>query len=109
MFLIRVSPFKRTAIAAATALGLVLTAPASAQEPQPPTAPQPEQQPVFRTRVNLVRVDVSVFGRDDEPLEGLQPADFVVKEDGIPQTVETVQFVKLTGETPTELRESTSI
>jgi VWFA-related protein len=109
MFSIRVSPFKRTALAAAMALGLVMTAPASAQEPQPPPVPQPEQQPVFRTRVNLVRVDVSVFGRDDEPLEGLQPADFVVKEDGIPQTVETVQFVKLTGETPTELRESTSI
>ena len=108
MPVIRICPLKRTAVAAATVLCLFATAPAAAQEPQPPTEPQPEQ-PVFRTRVNLVRVDVSVFGRDDEPIEGLQPADFVVKEDGIPQAVETVQFVRLTGETPTELRESTSI
>ena len=108
MPVIRICPLKRTAVAAATVLCLFATAPAEAQNPQPPTEPQPEQ-PVFRTRVNLVRVDVSVFGRDDEPIEGLQPADFVVKEDGIPQVVETVQFVRLTGETPTELRESTSI
>jgi len=107
MPLIRNCFFQRTATAAVTVLCLFATA-VMAQDPQPPPDPQPEQ-PVFRTRVNLVRVDVSVFGRDDEPIEGLQPADFVVKEDGIPQVVETVQFIKLTGETPSELRESTSI
>lgn len=110
MPLIRTCPVIRRALAAATVLCLLTTAPSTllAQEPQPPSDAQPEQ-PTFRTRVNLVRVDVSVFGRDDEPIEGLQPADFVVKEDGIPQVVETVQFVRLTGETPSELRESTSI
>jgi VWFA-related protein len=108
MPLIRICLLQRTAIAAATVLCLLAPAPAMAQDPQPPAEPQPEQ-PVFRTRVNLVRVDVSVFGRGDEPIEGLQAEDFIVREDGIPQTVETVQFVKLTGETPTELRESTSI
>jgi VWFA-related protein len=105
---IRICRFTRAAVAAAAVLCLLSTSPALAQEPQPPTEPQPEQ-PVFRTRVNLVRVDVSVFGRDDEPIEGLRPEDFIVREDGIPQTVETVQFVKLTGDTPSELRESTSI
>jgi VWFA-related protein len=108
MPVIRVCPGKRTAIAAATVFCLLATLPAMAQDPQPPTEPQPEQ-PVFRTRVNIVRVDVSVFGRDDEPIEGLQPEDFLVKEDGILQSVETVQFVQLTGETPSDLRESTSI
>ena len=95
-----------TAFAAVVALAI--SVPATAQDPPPPTPPQPEQ-PTFRARVNLVRVDVSVLGRNDEALEGLQPGDFLVKEDGIPQTVETVQFVKLTGETPTHLRESTVI
>ena len=95
----------RTAVAACAALSLAASA--AAQDPQPPS-PQPEQ-PIFRTRVNLVRVDVSVFGRDGEPLEGLQPSDFVVKEDGVLQTVETVQFVRLSGQTPTDLRESTVI
>jgi VWFA-related protein len=94
--------------ALAAVLALAISVPAAAQDPPPPTPPQPEQ-PTFRARVNLVRVDVSVLGRDDAALEGLQPGDFIVKEDGIPQTVETVQFVKLTGETPSHLRESTVI
>ena len=41
------------------------------------------QQPTFRARVNVVRVDVSVFDRDGEPSKDLQPSDFVVKEDGV--------------------------
>jgi VWFA-related protein len=95
----------RHALRAALSAGAVvlLCGLASGQEPQQP--PQPEQ-PVFRARVNLVRVDVSVFGRNGEALEGLQPEDFVVREDGIPQKVETVQFVKLTGQVPSNLQES---
>jgi VWFA-related protein len=98
-----------TAMTLVVALAIFVPAAAAQDPPPPPPPPQPEQQPIFRARVNLVRVDVSVLGRDDEPLEGLQPGDFLVKEDGIPQTVETVQFVKLTGQTPAYLRESTII
>ena len=105
MSVIRVSHFRRAALAAVAICALATAA--AAQDPQP-QAPQPEQ-PVFRTRVNLVRVDVSVFGRNGEPLADLQAADFLVKEDGIPQTVETVQFVKLTGRAPGDLKESTVI
>lgn len=95
--------------AAATALAVAMTlAVVVAQDPQKPTPADPEQ-PVFRARVNLVRVDVSVFGRDGKPLEDLGPSDFVVKEDGVPQKVETVQFVQLTGNAPSDLRESTAI
>jgi VWFA-related protein len=93
-------------IAFAVALCCCLSAGIAAQEqPQPP---QPEQ-PVFRTRVNVVRVDVSVFGREGEPVVGLQPEDFIVREDGIAQTVETVQFVKLNGQMPPDRQDSTSI
>lgn len=105
--------FRNTWRAVVAALALVVGGfVASAQEPQPssqpPTDPQPEQ-PVFRARVNLVRVDVSVFGRDGQPVEDLAPEDFVVREDGVPQKVETVQFIQLTGQTPADQRESTSI
>lgn len=87
-------------------LFLVLaTAAAGTQNPPPrpepaPQAPQPPppDQPIFRGGVNLVRVDVSVTGRDDEPVADLEAKDFEVEEDEIPQKVETVQFVKLDGQ-----------
>ena len=85
------------------------TAAIAQQAPAAPPPPPEQPQPVFRARVNLVRVDVSVFSRDGEPLTGLQPEDFVVKEDGIPQTVETVQFVRLNGQMPSDRQESTAI
>jgi VWFA-related protein len=107
MPVMRVANLRRAAAAAGVAAWAmaVLFAQAPAQQPPPP---QPEQ-PIFRTRVNVVRVDVSVFDRDDRALEGLQPADFLVKDDGVPQVVETVQFIRLTGQTPSDLRESTTI
>ncbi len=77
------------------------------QDPQKP--PDPAQQPIFRAKVNLVRVDVSVMDRKGEPLDNLQASDFAVKEDGLPQTVETVQFVKLNGTLPPGLKESIEI
>jgi VWFA-related protein len=100
----RVPNFQRAALAA----GVAVCAAAIVAAQQQTTPPQPEQ-PTFRTRVNIVRVDVSVFDRDNHALEGLQPADFLVKEDGVPQTVDTVQFVRLTGQAPSDLRESTII
>ena len=92
---------------------------ASAQDPAKPTDPpkpsdsqkpgeQPEQ-PIFRAKVNIVRVDVSVNGRNGEPLADLQPSDFEIKEDGVLQTVDTVQFVRLSGAIPSDLKESIEI
>lgn len=78
------------------ALGTILAvAHVAAQDP--PQAPAAEQ-PVFRAKVNLVRVDVSVFGNDDQAVADLVAADFRITEDDIPQTVETVQFVSLDGQ-----------
>jgi len=79
-----------------------LAAAAAAQEPAP-------QQPIFRAKVELVRVDVSVTGRDDKPVEDLQASDFEIEEDGLPQNVETAQLIRLTGQIPPEYKESPDI
>lgn len=89
---------------------LVCLAAGSAAAQQPPTtAQQPpasaqagtqapvQQPPVFRAGVRLVRVDATVTGRNDQPVAGLQAADFAVEEDGIPQQVTQAQFVQLDG------------
>ena len=65
----------------------------SQQTQQPPTP----QVPVFRTGVNAVRVDVSVIGSNDLPVAGLQASDFTLTEDGIPQKIDTFQFLRLDG------------
>jgi VWFA-related protein len=78
---------------------------------QNPTEQKPEQpeQPIFRAKVNIVRVDVSVTDRDGHAIQTLEPSDFLVKEDGIAQTVETAQFIRLNGAVPEDLKESIEI
>lgn len=66
----------------------------------PPVSPEsPEQQPapVFRTGVEVVLVDVTVTGRDDEPVDDLTAADFTIEEEGVEHTAETAQLVRLDG------------
>ena len=48
-------------------------------------------------------------GRNDDPVTDLQASDFVVTEDEIPQTVETVQFVRLDGQRKVDNGESLEI
>ena len=62
---------------------------AAQQFPTPPTP----QQPIFRAGATLVAVDVYPT-RDGRVIEGLTPADFAVKEDGKPQSVEFFEFLK---------------
>ncbi len=101
----RVLPWMTAAFAAA-AIALVPARPTvSAAAPQTPAAqpaPQPpapatDAQPVFRSGVKLVLVDVSVTGDGDQPLADLTPADFELTEDGVPQTVEQATLVRLDG------------
>jgi VWFA-related protein len=73
------------------------TAPAA----QPP-ADAPDQQPVFRTGINVVRVDAIVTDRQGNPIVDLKPTDFEVFEDGKPQTIEAFRFVKADGAAPAE-------
>jgi VWFA-related protein len=96
----------RRFVAVALAALVSAAAPGARQQPaeRPPAeTPSAEQQPqseqpIFRAKVDLVRVDVSVSGRGDEPVADLQASEFLVTEDDIPQTVETVQFIRLDGQ-----------
>ncbi len=49
------------------------------------------QEPVFRASVESVTVDVSVT-RNGVPVTGLEARHFVVRDNGMPQTVERVMF-----------------
>jgi VWFA-related protein len=51
------------------------------------------QQPIFRARVEVVVVDVSVVDGDGRPVQGLQAGDFVVSIDGRPRRVASATFV----------------
>ncbi len=66
--------------------------------PQGQQLPQNQQPPVFRAGVKVVRVDVSVTGKDDKPIADLTTGDFEVSEDGVAQKVDTAQFVRLDGQ-----------
>jgi VWFA-related protein len=60
---------------------------------QPPQSQQPP--PVFRSGAHLIVQTVSVKDKDGRPVEGLTANDFVVSEDGEPQTVSFVEFQRL--------------
>jgi len=49
------------------------------------------QQPTFSSRLEVVRVDVLV-AEDGRPVRGLTPADFEIRDEGVPQTVDLVSF-----------------
>jgi len=76
--------------------------PAGQQPPaqQPPAQPPPpgdQQQPVFRTGINFVRVDVIITDKSGNQIADLKETDFDVTEDGKPQKIETFKLVKLDG------------
>jgi VWFA-related protein len=58
---------------------------------------QDPPQPVFRTGVRVVRVDVSVSGKGGRPVTDLVASDFTLQEDGVPQTIDTAQYLELDG------------
>lgn len=66
----------------------------SAQTPsqQPPDP----QRPIFRTEANFIRVDVFPT-RGGAPVKNLTAVDFEVLEDGVPQKVETFEYVEVRG------------
>jgi VWFA-related protein len=66
---------------------------------QPPAAPR--QQPTFRAGTNVVRVDVTVLDKSGKPLTDLTRDDFIVAEDGVPQTVDAFRLVEANGQ-PTD-------
>jgi VWFA-related protein len=56
---------------------------------------QPPTQPVFRSGARLIVQTVSVRDRDGRAVEGLSANDFIVTEDGEPQTVSFVEYQRL--------------
>jgi VWFA-related protein len=86
-------------------LVVLLTAAVAAQE-QKPAEPQ---QPIFRAGTDLVRVDVTATANGDEPVADLQLSDFEILEDDLPQTIETIKFVRVDGSRTSNLDEPLQI
>ena len=86
--------------AIAFGLVLVLVTPALAQQPE---KAQAQQRPVFRGGTHFVRVDAYPV-RDGKIVEGLEPADFEVLEDGKPQRIDSLDFVRFDTFTPADQR-----
>lgn len=89
-----------------SALGLVLLLGGLANllsaSPQTQTASQADNaRQVFHTNARIVVLDVVVTGRNLRPLAGLQKQDFVLSEDGHPQTIS--YFEEHTGGQPLQV------
>ena len=72
----------------------------AAQQPQrgaTPTAASPQAQtsPPIRVTTQLIVEEVAVKDKSGKPVEGLTPNDFVLTEDGVPQTISFVEFQRL--------------
>jgi VWFA-related protein len=59
------------------------------------TAMGAAQQPTFRSSVELVTIDVVATRADGAPVPDLTAGDFELLEDGVPQKIQTFQFVDL--------------
>ncbi|HET9372768.1 MAG TPA: VWA domain-containing protein [Vicinamibacterales bacterium] len=67
---------------------------AASSQPPPQTPATSQQRPVFRAGANFVLVDAYPT-RDGMVVEGLTADDFQILEDGVPQAIENVQFVRV--------------
>ena len=92
----RISPLS-SLLGVAVAGGML--AAQSAQAPMPTTADADqsvESPPVtFRLQIDYVEVDASVTDEEGNPVLDLQPEDFEVLEDGVPQQVELFSLVNV--------------
>ena len=66
---------------------------------QKPAPQDPQKPPVFRGGTNFVIVD-AYPRRDGRIVEGLKAADFQILEDGKPQQVDTLEFIRVEPHTP---------
>jgi VWFA-related protein len=83
-------------------LVVIASAALSAQAPAP-TPVQGGQQPVFRAGANLVRVDMYAT-QQGVAVEDLRQDEVEVLEDGVPQAIDTFEFVKVQPAGPQETR-----
>ncbi len=59
-------------------------------------AAQAGQQPVFRSGVDLIAVDVSIVDKHGNPIPGVRPDQFDVAIDGKPRRVISAEFIEFT-------------
>ena len=83
------------AIVAAAGASRVAARPTSGPQAAPGTqaAPAP-QQPVFKSGVELIAVDVAVVDKNGNPVANLRPEQFDVTIDGKPRRVISAEFVE---------------
>ena len=71
-------------------------APAQAQaNPTPPQPPAAQAQSAIKVSTEVVIEEVTVKDKSGKPIEGLTKDDFVLTEDGVPQTVSFVEYQEL--------------
>jgi VWFA-related protein len=95
-----ITPSRVLAVAAFSVLCAVISVDATDRQaaspaPQNATPTAPDTQPVFRTGINTVRVDVIVTDRQGNPVTDLALEDFEIQEDGKAQKAETFRLVKI--------------
>jgi VWFA-related protein len=93
-------PFAAAVGRAALLPAVLLSVSLQAQSGSPPQEPQ---RPVFRTGANLVRVD-AYPSKEGKIIEGLTAGDFDLLEDGVPQKIDSFQFVRYEQHTPSDER-----
>jgi VWFA-related protein len=85
-----VAPFAGLALAIGVAAGSWM----AAQTAPSPKAAQASQQPVFRSGVDLIAVDVAIVDKNGNPITGVRPDQFDVTVDGKARRVVSAEFVE---------------
>ena len=83
------------ALALAVGMMAIAAGAASLGTDEPARPPPPRAVPSFAAALDLILVDAVVTDRQGRPVEGLTAADFVVREDGVPQTLTSFEAVAL--------------
>src|SRR3981189_2413342 len=85
------------------ALCILLSMTLMAQQPTQPAPPARRGTVRFQASAQLVIETVIVKDKNGNPIEGLTAKDFVITEDGVPQTIQFLEFQKLDGPTDTSV------
>ena len=75
-----------------TLCSLLLAAQFAAAQQAPTNSPPAQGQGVIRVGTQLVVEEVTVKDKSGKPIEELKPSDFVLTEDGVPQTISFAEF-----------------
>jgi VWFA-related protein len=85
----------KRAITATLLSGLLMVSAQPPQTQQDTPAPASKTVAKFGTTTQLVVVDVTIKGKDGQPMKGLKPTDFTITEDGKKQDIRVFQFQEL--------------